>query len=88
MTIITINNEDYDILFHTTDGVSDILSESEIEELSQSPNPALNLVNSSVFMPRIQGEYHLKDNRYQEYINPGKDNATAIVYTKKRTKNN
>lgn len=86
--VITINNEDYDIICHMTDGVSDILSESTIEELSQSPNGALSLVGSSVYSSRIKGEHHLKNKQYNEYIDPGKDNATAIVYTKKHTKNN
>lgn len=86
--VMTINNEDYDIICHMTDGISDILSESTIAELCQSPNPALSLVGSSIYSPRIKGEYHLKDKQYNEYIEPGKDNATAIVYTKKYTKNN
>lgn len=86
--VITINNDDYDIICHMTDGVSDILSESTIEELSQSPNGAISLVGSSIHSPRVKGEYHLKSKQYNEYIEPGKDNATAIVYTKKYTKNN
>lgn len=86
--VTTLKNEDYDIICHMTDGVSDILSESTIEELCQSPNGALTLVGSSIYGSRIRGEYHLTDDQYVEYIQPGKDNATAIVYTKKYTKNN
>ena len=86
--VTTLKNEDYDIICHMTDGISDILSESTIEELCQSPNGALTLVGSSIYGSRIRGEYHLTDDQYTEYIQPGKDNATAIVYTKKYTKNN
>lgn len=88
ITVIKINNEEYDTICHVTDGVTDILSESELEELCQSPNPALTLVGNSIYRPEIEGNYHMEDECYRQYLHPGKDNSTAIVYTKKRTKNN
>jgi len=88
LTISSVQNDEYDIICHITDGVSDILSESEIEECCQSPHPANTLVGKSIYQKDIHGTYHQEDDTYCEFIHPGKDNATAIVYTKKRMKNN
>lgn len=88
LTINTIQNDEYDAICHITDGVSDILSESEIEEFIQTPHPANNLVSNSVYQKTIYGTYYKTDDSFAKAIHPGKDNATAIVYTKKRIKNN
>lgn len=88
LSINVIPNKEYDIICHITDGVSDILSESEIEEYCQSPHPANTLVNQSIYQKEIQGIKYQTDSRFCQTIHPGKDNSTAIVYTKKRTKNN
>lgn len=84
--IITLNNDDYDILCHITDGVSDFLSESLIETYLQSTNPASMLVNNSIKGMPIHSNYI--DSEFRNIVYPGADNATAIVYTKKRVKNN
>ena len=82
--IITINNNDYDILCHLTDGVSDFLSESLIQTYIQSENPAITLVNNSTKGTDIHSDYI--DSEFRNIIHPGEDNATAIVYTKKKTR--
>jgi len=82
--IITINNNDYDILCHLTDGVSDFLSESLIQTYIQSDNPAVMLVNNSTKGTNIHSDYI--DSEFRNIIHPGEDNATAIVYTKKKTR--
>jgi serine/threonine protein phosphatase PrpC len=84
--IITINNNDYDILCHLTDGVSDFLSESLIQTYIQNENPAPLLVEKSVNGEPIHSDY--LDSDFRNIIYPGQDNATAIVYTKKKIKNN
>lgn len=84
--ITTIKNEDYDIICHLTDGITDILPESLINKFSHNPNPSLSLVASSckpmvIFNPINQPDFN-------NNLTPGKDNATAIVYTKKYKRNN
>lgn len=86
ITISSIKNEDYDIICHVTDGVTDFLSESIIESFCQLENPAVHLVSHATSSIPI---YRRSDTpQFNEYLYPGQDNATAIVYTKKRIKNN
>ena len=82
--ITTLNNNDYDILCHLTDGVSDFLSESLIQTYIQGDNPASLLVNNSTKGIPINSDYI--DDEFRNQIFPGEDNATAIVYTKKKTR--
>ena len=84
--VTTISNDDYDILCHVTDGVTDFLPEKLISAYCQGINPAIVLVNKSTKGIPIYNSNAEED--YKQYITPGEDNATAIVYTKKRTKNN
>ena len=86
ITVTTIDNDDYDILCHVTDGVTDFLSEYLIEKYSKKLNPATTLVNKSTKGFPIYN--HAKFELLRRCIKPGEDNATAIIYTKKRTKNN
>ena len=86
ITVTSINNDDYDILCHVTDGVTDFLSEYLIEKYSKKLNPATALVNKSTKGFPIYN--HNKFELLRRCIRPGEDNATAIIYTKKRTKNN
>ena len=79
-----MNNNDYDILCHLTDGVSDFLSESLIQTYIQGDNPASLLVNNSTKGIPINSDYI--DDEFRNQIYPGEDNATAIVYTKKKTR--
>lgn len=82
--IITINNNDYDILCHLTDGVSDFLSESLIKTYIQNENPSSLLVEKSVAGEPIHSDY--LGSEFRNIIYPGQDNATAIVYTKKKSR--
>lgn len=82
--INTIKNEDYDILCHLTDGVTDFLSESSIALYSQSINPAITLVNNATQGIPILSDFEETD--YKKQIFPGEDNATAIIYSKKKTR--
>lgn len=82
--ITTLNNNDYDVLCHLTDGVSDFLSESLIQTYIQGDNPASLLVNNSTKGIPINSDYI--DDEFRNQIYPGEDNATAIVYTKKKTR--
>lgn len=82
--IITIENDDYDILCHVTDGVSDILQEQNITSYCYKKTPATILTKKSTTGLPI---YHKKgDEEYLKMIRPGSDNSTAIVYTRKKTK--
>ena len=84
INIYSINNGDYDILCHMTDGVSDILTEDKIKECCLSKKPAKTLVEKSVSsLPEYQNQ---NNPDFTNCIEPH-DNASAVVYTKKRTKN-
>lgn len=81
VNVTTIENEEYDILCHLTDGVSDVLSEEIIRICLLKEKPALSLVQESInkepeYTPYISSEFF-------EYVSPH-DNASAVVYTKKR----
>lgn len=80
-----IKNEEYDILCHVTDGVSDILAEKQINRYSQSKTPAQKLVESAVTSKIVYNDFYLPydEAKFAKCISP-KDNATALVYTKKR----
>lgn len=84
--IKTIRNDEYDIICHVTDGITDYLEELSILEYCQTQFPAIELVNKST-----KGKAIFNDSEEEEFkktILPGEDNSTAIVYTKKRNKNN
>lgn len=80
--VITVNNKDYDILCHVTDGITDYLSESLILRYLRSDNPAKMLVSNAIKGLPIYGDF--EEDEYHEKVNPGNDNATAVVYTKKK----
>lgn len=84
--ITSIKNEDYDIICHVTDGVTDFLPEHLISSYSKLSNPASVLVRKSTKGIPIYN--YTDDKELKKCIEPGEDNATAIVYTKKLTKNN
>lgn len=86
ITVTCINNEDYDILCHVTDGITDFLSEYLIEKYSKRINPASLLVAKSTKGFPIYN--YVKREGLKKCIFPGEDNATAIIYTKKYIKNN
>lgn len=77
----TIKNDDYEILCHVTDGVSDILTEEEIRACCEKKLPAMNLVTQAISTEPIFNPN--ADYEFVEYIYP-RDNATAIVYSKKK----
>lgn len=83
--ISTINNDEYDILIHLTDGVSDYLDEQKICTYANQDNPAKKLVYNTVNGRIIYNNNYSEE--YRELIYPGEDNSTAIVYSKKLTKN-
>ena len=84
--ISTINNNEYDILIHLTDGVSDYLDEQKIFTYAIENNPATKLVYNTV-AGRIIYNKNEYNEEYRELIYPGEDNSTAIVYSKKLIKN-
>lgn len=83
--VSTINNDEYDILIHLTDGVSDYLDEQRICTYANQDNPAKKLVYNTVNGRIIYNNNYSEE--YRELIYPGEDNSTAIVYSKKLTKN-
>lgn len=83
--VSTINNDEYDILIHLTDGVSDYLDEQRICTYANQDNPAKKLVYNTVNGRIIYNNNYNEE--YRELIYPGEDNSTAIVYSKKLTKN-
>lgn len=79
--ITSINNENYNIICHLTDGVTDYLTEKEINIYLQQNNPADTLVEKSITGNPIYN--YNKNEDYHSIIYPGSDNATAIIYSKK-----
>lgn len=84
--VSTIKNEDYDVLCHVTDGVTDYLEEKLISTYIQETNPAKALVENSTKGLPIHNP--ISSEEFRDYIYPGEDNSTAIVYTKRKVKNN
>ncbi|MBR3199642.1 MAG: serine/threonine-protein phosphatase [Bacilli bacterium] len=84
----TIIDNDYDIIFLVTDGVSDVLTDKKIKKiirrkkkekiLDEIINEAVN-VNQKLKIP-----FHLKRKYTSNYIIPyhGRDNATCAMYIK------
>jgi len=83
--IKTIKNDSYDSICHMTDGISDILDEETIKEEILQQRPAESLVKKAIESGIIINNIN-QENFYND-IEPH-DNASAIVYTKKRIKNN
>lgn len=81
--VTTLSNQDYDIICHMTDGISDILTEEIIRICLLDDNPSESLVNETISSPPIYNQHHTID--FAEYIYPH-DNVTAITYTKKKRK--
>ena len=88
--IKAIPNNSYDSLCAITDGVSDILMEREIGETILSNNPAYQLTQMSKTKKRERLEpkaiAFYKDFDFVPFIYHSKDNASAIVYKKKRVR--
>lgn len=85
ITLTTIKNEEYDLICHITDGISDILTENQIRLYCQEENPAHTLVDKTVSTKPIYNPD--SSHEFREYIYPN-DNASAVVYRKVRKKNN
>ena len=83
VNVVSINNDDYDILCHMTDGISDILSEETICMCLLGRDPADTLITLTI----NSGLQYNRDVNvgFNEFIYPH-DNATAVVYSKKRKK--
>lgn len=82
--ITTISNDNYDIICHLTDGITDYLTEKEIKTYSTTSNPASTLIHKCINGMPIHS--HIVDENYKQIIYPGSDNASAIIYSKKRIK--
>lgn len=81
VNITTINNDEYDIICHVTDGITDILNEDTIKQCLLSKKPASSLVGKAI---KSELEYNQDITEgFTEFIYPH-DNATAIVYKKKK----
>ena len=83
--ITSVKNDDYDILIHLTDGVTDYLDEQSVCMYANEIKPADKLVFKTV-NGRIIYNHDYNDD-YRELIYPGEDNSSAIVYSKKLIKN-
>lgn len=83
INITEIANDEYDILCHVTDGVTYYLDQHSINQFLKSSQSAMMLVEKSVYNVPIYND-RIRSNRYNRYIYSGLDNATAIVYTKKK----
>ena len=80
--ITTIKNEDYDVIIHVTDGVTDYLAEKEI-----CNNIRKQLSASSLVFSAGDGEPIYNDDYSSEFnscIYSGQDNASTVMYVKKR----
>lgn len=82
--ITSIDNKEYDIICHLTDGITDFLTEKEIDFYLEKNNPAHKLVKTSITKEPISS--NIKDKNFNSKIYPGSDNSSAIVYSKKLTK--
>ena len=78
-----INNNDYQTLCHLTDGVTSILEHQEILNYLKTPNPANQLVTNSIYGKNYLNKRQV-DHNFCEILERGTDNATAIVYKKRR----
>jgi len=84
INISTIKNEDYDIICHVTDGITDYLTEQEILNLANETIPAKKIVYSATNGLPIHNK--IKDEEFRDCIYSAEDNSTAIVYTKRKHK--
>ena len=81
--IISVN--DYEILCLFTDGVTDCLSDNQIEEIiknNKNKDIASVIIKSALAV--LDYNNNLNPEEYYSYINGGKDNLSAAVYVKKR----
>lgn len=87
VNISEIDNDSYDTLCLMTDGVSDILREDEMKECMYQDNPSYEMTelskNHVVDKVSIEDTDIYKDYDFVRQIEPGKDNASAIVYKKR-----
>lgn len=78
--IKTIKNEEYQIICHLTDGITNVLTEREILGYCYDLNPANSLVCHSIYGKNCLNQN--PNNNFLSYIERGKDNTTALVYKK------
>lgn len=85
-----IKNNEYDNLMLFTDGITDCLSEKDIEEICQNADRSVpqikvaqKFVERAIANDSILPQKYLDYNGLNLYIPGGKDNATAAVYANK-----
>jgi len=79
----TINNKDYQILCHLTDGITSILEHKEILNYLKDESPADKLVTNSIYGNNYINKRQI-DHNFCEILERGTDNSTALVYKKRR----
>lgn len=84
---ITIDEHQYDNIYIFSDGVTDCLTDKQLEAIVSHPNcMPQDIVNYALQNTLTQN--YLNNENYYNKINGGKDNATAVVYCKKRRLSN
>ncbi len=84
--IQVIDNSEYDTLLLLTDGVTDCLSDEKIKVIANTTktNEVLDkIIEEAVYTPQPISEDLTLPRSEIVYPTPGKDNATAVIYTKK-----
>lgn len=80
-----IDNDQYDALYIFSDGITDCITDEQLESVVfNSQCSAYSIVAESLENSLIQN--YLNYEYYNNVVNGGKDNSTAIVYYKKRRK--
>ncbi len=82
INVSELDNYRYDTICLMSDGISDLLQENTIRECLVNKNSASNLIKLTKSGPIPYNEY--PSSTFYDYLNLGKDNASTIVYKKKR----
>lgn len=94
--VTVIDNNDYEALLLFTDGITDIVSDEKIKFIYDHNIPSSMLltiideaINSNPEIISKEAEDRFKERRHMinNTTNPGKDNATMLMYQKKKVKN-
>lgn len=84
--IQVIDNNEYDTLLLFTDGVTDCLSDEKIKVIANTTKTGAvldKIIEEAVYTPQPISKDLTLPNSAIVYPTPGKDNTTAVIYTKK-----
>lgn len=81
-----IDNSQFDSIYIFSDGITDCLTDEQLQTIVNLPKCCAKTIVTSALTATLTQNY-LNNEDFYNKVNGGKDNTTAVMYCKRRTKN-